>query len=210
VKRLVSLFCVLAAASYADSSGIQIESARRVESAREKQLRSASQQVSVRAGDFFASPWLNSPRAAETATTASVSYTACDPLPEAELATLISEAAQRENVKPSLLRAMIRRESGGRPCAISEKGAQGLMQLMPATQQTLNVTAPFDPAESVRGGASYIADLLKRYNGDTRRALAAYNAGPQRVDATGPLPDFPETKAYVEAIMGDLQPDAIQ
>lgn len=80
------------------------------------------------------------------------------------------------------------------------------MQLMPATQRDLNVSAPFDPAESIRGGAAYIADLLRKYNGDTRRALAAYNAGPQRVDLEGPLPDIPETRSYVDAILTQLEP----
>ena len=210
--RCIAAFIIgsVAFLAKADSSAIQQESARRVEAARDKQLRSAGRQVSIRPGEFFVSPWMNSPTPMQAATVGAGSSTqafvGCDPVPEAELQTLIDTAAKRENVSPKLLKAMIRQESGGRACAVSDKGAQGLMQLMPATQRDLNVSAPFDPAESIRGGAAYIAELLRKYKGDTRRALAAYNAGPQRVDPEGPLPDIPETRSYVDVILADLEP----
>jgi soluble lytic murein transglycosylase-like protein len=104
-----------------------------------------------------------------------------------------------------LIQAMVRRESGGRPCAVSVKGAQGLMQLMPDTQYDLGVRDPFDPAENIAGGVRYIRQMLNRYKGDMRLALAAYNAGPQRVDAGKDVPAIAETQAYVTAIMSALK-----
>lgn len=153
-------------------------------------------------GSFFLSPWL--PRIAATTAATPAVHANCEPLPDASLSQIIAGAARDTGVSPQLLRAVIRRESGGRPCAVSDKGAQGLMQLMPATQQDLGVTDPFDPAGNVSAGARYLSDLLKKYKGDLRRALAAYNAGPLKVQPEGDLPDIPETKAYVTAVMADL------
>ncbi len=170
----------------------------------EKQRQSVLRQTggAKPSNSYFTTPWLSEPRptAAQPAVEAN-----CDPLPEVQLRDLVAAAAREHGVSPQLIHAVIRRESGGRPCAVSPKGAQGLMQLMPATQQTLNVADAFDPAASIGGGTRYLADLLKRYKGDLRRTLAAYNAGPQRVEPDGDLPDIAETKAYVTAIMADIE-----
>jgi soluble lytic murein transglycosylase-like protein len=99
---------------------------------------------------------------------------------------------------PALVRAVIRMESGGDPMAISPKGAQGLMQLMPGTASMLGVQNPFDPIENMNGGARYLASMLQRYDGDIEKALAAYNAGPGRVDACGGIP---ETQRYVRNVL---------
>jgi soluble lytic murein transglycosylase-like protein len=171
----------------------------------EKQRQSVQRQIDRfrPSGSFFLSPWVMQ-RSVDLSDAPAVQAD-CDALPEGALSQVVASAARDSGVSPQLLRAVIRRESGGRPCAVSAKGAQGLMQLMPATQQTLGVTDPFDPASSVTGGARYLADLLKRYKGDLRRTLAAYNAGPQRVDPDGAIPDIPETRAYVAAILADIE-----
>jgi soluble lytic murein transglycosylase-like protein len=95
-------------------------------------------------------------------------------------------------------------ESGFRSCAVSQKGAMGLMQLMPATAQQLGVHDPFDPAESLSSGAHLLKELLARFNGDTALALGAYNAGPERVAESGGVPQIPETIRYVEQILSKL------
>jgi len=128
----------------------------------------------------------------------------CDPLPENQLAPLIQQAAQREGVDAGLLRAVAAQESGFRPCAVSTKGAMGLMQLMPATAQQMGVRDPFDPHESLLSGARLLKQLLARFGGDTALALGAYNAGANRVEASGGVPRIPETIHYVQQILSRL------
>jgi soluble lytic murein transglycosylase-like protein len=112
----------------------------------------------------------------------------------------IREAARVASVGANWLRAMIIQESGARPFALSRKGAQGLMQLLPATGRALGVRDPFDPIQNVQAGARYLASLVQRF-GDIRLALAAYNAGPGRVEAYGGVPPFQETRDYVERVL---------
>jgi len=128
----------------------------------------------------------------------------CDPLPEDRLKELIEEAAVRERLRPDLLHSIIRQESGGRPCAVSAKGAQGLMQLMPATAEQFGVADPFEPKQNVQAGAKLLKQLLTRYSGDVGKALAAYNAGPLRVDQAGGVPAIRETVNYVSSILASL------
>jgi soluble lytic murein transglycosylase-like protein len=129
---------------------------------------------------------------------------ACDPLADAVSTPLIDGAAQQQGIDTKLLRAVIEQESGFRPCAISPKGAQGLMQLMPATAEQFNVDDPFDPKQSIEGGAKYLKQLLDKYKGDMPQTLAAYNAGPGATDLAKGVPDIPETRAYVDAILQKL------
>ncbi|MGC4084108.1 MAG: lytic transglycosylase domain-containing protein [Vicinamibacterales bacterium] len=111
---------------------------------------------------------------------------------------LIDEHASRQGVRKDLVRAVIQVESGFNPRAISSKGAMGLMQLMPGTARDLGVANPLDPSENVRGGVAYLRQLLDRYDGDERLALAAYNAGPGAVDSHGQtVPPYNETRSYV-------------
>ena len=116
---------------------------------------------------------------------------------------LIGEHAGRSGVRANLVRAVIQVESAFNPRALSNKGAMGLMQLMPATARQFGVTNAFDPAENVRGGVAYLRQLLDRYDGDERLALAAYNAGPGAVDRHGQtVPPFAETRDYVKRVNG--------
>lgn len=116
----------------------------------------------------------------------------------------LSAASQKHSVSPDLLRSVIRAESGFNANARSVKGAQGLMQLMPATAAKLGVRDAFDPAQNVDGGARYLHELLGRYNNNLTFALAAYNAGPERVEKYHGVPPFPETISYVNRVLRNL------
>jgi len=129
----------------------------------------------------------------------------CDPLPAEQLDPLIAAAAQKTGVEAQLVRAVIDQESAGRPCALSAQGAEGLMQLMPATAEELEVDDPFDPKQNVEGGARLLKSLLERYQNDPSLALGAYNAGSGRVDQAGGVPPIPETVDYVAAILDKLR-----
>ena len=128
----------------------------------------------------------------------------CPPLPQAEIDSLVTKAAQQQGLDEAVLRSVIRQESGFRPCAVSSKGAMGLMQLMPATAGDLGVRNPFDPEDNVEAGARFLKTLLQRYGGDLSLALGAYNAGPAKVDAAGGTPNIPETQDYITKIMAAL------
>lgn len=114
----------------------------------------------------------------------------------------ISRAASAYDVDPLLVKAVIKVESNFDNLAVSRKGAKGLMQLMPGTAADLNVFDPFDPRANIFGGTSYLRQMLERFGGDVRRALAAYNAGPSRVESEGGVPGIPETRQYVERVLG--------
>ena len=108
-------------------------------------------------------------------------------------------------MQPKLIRGVIEQESAFHACAISAKGAKGLMQLMPSTIEQFKVTDVFDPQQNIEAGATFLRQLLDKYKGDLKLALAAYNAGPATVDKTGGIPDIKETQDYVERIMKRLQ-----
>jgi soluble lytic murein transglycosylase-like protein len=116
---------------------------------------------------------------------------------------LIRQHAGQRGVRPELVRAVIQVESAFNPRAVSPKGAMGLMQLMPATAKQFGVIDPFNPAENIRAGVSYLRQLLDRYDHDEQLALAAYNAGPGAVDRYGSkVPPYKETQNYVLKITG--------
>lgn len=118
-------------------------------------------------------------------------------------ASTVSAVADRHGISPALLEAVVWQESRWRPGAVSPKGARGLAQLMPGTARELGVD-PADPAANLDGGARYLRLQLDRFGGDVERALAAYNAGPGRVIRAGGVPNIPETRAYVAAVLGRL------
>jgi soluble lytic murein transglycosylase-like protein len=121
-----------------------------------------------------------------------------------DLNQVVSAASGRYRLDPDLVNSVIRAESGFNVRAVSRKGAQGLMQLMPGTASKLGVPNAFDPEANVEGGTKYLRELLERYNFDLVKALAAYNAGPQRVEQYGGVPPYYETRAYVARIVRDF------
>ncbi len=124
---------------------------------------------------------------------------------------MVQTVAERHRLDPALIRAVVQAESGGNPQARSRKGALGLMQLIPATAQRYGVNNAFDPAQNLDGGAHYLRDLLDRYNGDVEKSLAAYNAGEGAVDRFGGVPNFRETRSYVQKITNSyFQPGSIR
>jgi hypothetical protein len=136
----------------------------------------------------------------------SATATDCSPLPAPRVEALVGNAAKRAGIDEALLRSVMREESGFRPCAVSPKGAMGLMQLMPATAEQLGVSNPFDPVDNVEAGAKILKELMTRYDGDLNRVLGAYNAGAARVDRSGGIPGIPETLNYVHRILSLLPP----
>jgi len=120
-------------------------------------------------------------------------------------AETIRRAAQRHGVDPVLLAAMAKVESGFDPRAVSHKGAQGLLQLMPDTARRFGVANSFDPDQNVDGGARYLDWLLTRFSGDEQLALAGYNAGEGAVDRYQGIPPFPETQRYVGRVLDHVE-----
>lgn len=120
------------------------------------------------------------------------------------LEEIYTEASQTYGVSVDLLKAMTKQESNFNPNATSRSGAQGLMQLMPATAAGLGVTNAYDPYQNIMGGAKYIRQMLDKYDGNVSLALAAYNAGSNNVDKYGGIPPFAETQDYVAKITGYL------
>lgn len=118
---------------------------------------------------------------------------------------LIRQAAQQHGVSEGLIKAVMHTESGFNIKARSPVGAQGLMQLMPATARRFNVSNAYDPQQNIFAGAKYLSWLLKRFNGDTRLAIAAYNAGEGNVDKYGGIPPFRETQDYVRRVTSRYQ-----
>ncbi len=124
--------------------------------------------------------------------------------PTLDLNEVVTSASGRYRLDPDLVNSVIKAESGFNSHAVSPKGAQGLMQLMPGTASQLGVPNAFDPRANVEGGTKYLRELLERYNFDIVKALAAYNAGPQRVEQFGGVPPFYETRLYVARIVRDF------
>jgi hypothetical protein len=122
-------------------------------------------------------------------------------VPGGDVRELAAAAAHRHGLDPGLVLAVVAVESGFRPQAVSPKGAQGLMQLMPRTASELGVTDAFDPAQNLDGGVRHLGSLLALYDGDVRRALAAYNAGQGAVARHNGVPPYAETRAYVEKVL---------
>jgi Transglycosylase SLT domain len=151
------------------------------------------------ADPFFTTPW-RTPRAIPLPLT-------CVPMAESDLIPLVKEASLDQDLRTELIRAVIRRESASLWCAVSDKGAVGLMQLMPDVAQQFGVD-PYDARQNVQAGSKYLKQLMTRYKGDTKLALAAYNAGPVVVDAAGGVPSIPETTAFVGAILKDIESNA--
>ena len=144
------------------------------------------------------------PAAAQGASPA-VAASAPAMVPPEQIDKLVSANASAMNVDPALVKAIIANESGFNANATSNVGAQGLMQLMPGTASGLGVTNSYDPAQNVWGGTKYIKGLLDRFNGDTRLAIAAYNAGPGAVEKYSGVPPYAETQNYVQNVLASYE-----
>ncbi len=118
-----------------------------------------------------------------------------------DLHEMIDETARRYGVEPALVHAVVRAESGFDHLAVSSKGASGLMQLMPATASEVGVRDIFHPQDNLKGGVYYLRQMLDRFSGDVRLALAAYNAGPGAVERSGGIPPYAETIEYVQRVL---------
>lgn len=116
--------------------------------------------------------------------------------------------SRAHNLSPALVKAIIRAESNGDRYAVSRKGAEGMMQLMPFTSKRLKVSDPFDPVQNIEGGVKYIKELLDDFRGNIVYAVAAYNAGPAAVRKYGGIPPYQETRAYVKRVMDYYQKHA--
>jgi soluble lytic murein transglycosylase-like protein len=189
---------VLAMASWGQSvADSQADSIQKQRAAILKQVGSLTGKAATPPDSFFMVPWIDNP-------VMRFVPPPCDPMASAELDKLIEQNSMKEGVKPDLIRAVIGQESGNRPCAVSPKGAQGLMQLMPATAAQFNVIDPFDPKQNVEAGTKLLKQLLDKYKGDVSLALSAYNAGSARVDQEGGVPAITETMQYVTSILSKL------
>jgi soluble lytic murein transglycosylase len=113
----------------------------------------------------------------------------------------IQDAAERYSLDPELIKAIIKIESSFNPFALSEKGAMGLMQLMPETAREMQVSAPYEAEENIMGGSRYLRRMLNLFDGDLLLGLAAYNAGPSKVLENRTIPKIPETEEYVKKVM---------
>ena len=206
----VGRFAILVLVCIADAKGqVAAEFMQRVRAAMEpsiqkqresvqKQAAAAVQVANTPSAGFFTVPWPDPPRIMAGL------RADCDALPKDKLDPLVQGAAQREGLDPQLVAAVIDRESAAKPCAISPKGAQGLMQLMPAVAGELGVKDAFDAKENIEAGSRLLKQLLTKYNGDVSLALGAYNAGSARVDREGGIPPIPETINYVNDILSKV------
>ena len=123
-------------------------------------------------------------------------------LQDPQLEALIRKYSQIYGVDPTLVRAVMRHESGFKSTAVSPKGAQGLMQLMPGTAALMGVKDPFDPEQNIAGGVGYLRSCLDRFQHNVPLAVAAYNAGPESVARCGAIPPYRETQVFVNNVMG--------
>ena len=193
--RLICVLCSLVMVGRASESDYSAARAAQEASA-EKQRVSARAQESVIAArtpsSFFTPPAAPSPEIP------------CERASDVEIRQAVDAGAKRVGLDIDLVRAVVHKESAYNPCAVSVKGAQGLMQLMPSVQAQFGVTNPYNPGQNIDAGTRLLKQLLNQFGGDLARALSAYNAGAARVEQWGGVPPFPETMNYVSGILEEL------
>ncbi len=143
----------------------------------------------------------DTPTSSEYIRAPTFSKTRPGPVSDGRYEKIIRDISANSGVRPELVKAVIRVESGFNTKAVSEKGARGLMQLMPANLQRYRIDDPFDPRQNIAAGTRYLGRLLKRYNGNLNMSLAAYNAGPSAVDHYQGVPPYTETRQYVQKVL---------
>jgi len=186
------------------AAALQQQSVAAMQASIAAQRASIARQTDQQAREsFFVLPHISPPGATNSGLGAN-----CQPIAPVQMDSIIQDAAKAQNLQPELLRAVIKQESGFSPCAVSPKGAMGLMQLMPATAKRFNVKYPLDPKENVDGGARLLKRLLVSLQ-DFPLALGAYNAGLGKVMQAGGVPDIPETQSYVRSILSVLPPNLV-
>jgi soluble lytic murein transglycosylase len=126
-------------------------------------------------------------------------------MPSGPVGEIVSQCASQFNLDEALIHAVIKAESGYNPRAVSNKGAMGIMQLIPETARDMQVNDPFNPEENIRGGSRYLRLMLDEFGGNLDFAIAAYNAGPNAVRRHGGIPPYQETRTYVERVKRFLQ-----
>jgi soluble lytic murein transglycosylase-like protein len=131
-------------------------------------------------------------------------YNPGPPPRKVEVQALIARVAKEQGVSEKLIRAVVEAESSYNTYDVSLAGAKGLMQLMPGTAEEMGVKDPFNPYENLTGGTKYLKQMMARFPGRTDLALAAYNAGPGKVERSGGIPDIAETRNYVNKIMAKI------
>jgi soluble lytic murein transglycosylase-like protein len=153
---------------------------------------------------FAGTNWVDVPTAEIDSFTHEPDSSPLAPVPKPDVSQVVSAASEKHLIDRDLISSVIRAESGFNERAVSPKGAQGLMQLMPGTALSLGVRDAFDASANVEAGTRYLRELLMMYKGDLIKALAAYNAGPKRVDQYKGVPPYRETRAYVSRIIRDF------
>lgn len=167
------------------------------------QIERFEQDTAPPPGASSAGPKAETKKTAVMAPTRTIPPAQAAAMTRAELNEMVAGAGERHQIDPDFINSVIRAESGFHSNAVSKKGAQGLMQLMPGTASQLGVANSFDPNSNVEGGTKYLRELLERYNFDPVKALAAYNAGSKRVDKYHGVPPYYETQAYIARIIRD-------
>jgi Transglycosylase SLT domain len=155
----------------------------------------------VNAADIVSDEHVDLPKPVETTSQTALAPAIPEKLTDSDLKPMLAKAGTTYNIDADLLASVVREESAGHTHAVSHAGAQGLMQLMPATASDLGVADSFAPKQNIQGGTAYLDWLLKRYNDNLQLALAAYNAGPAAVDRSHGIPPYRETRLYVARVI---------